>query len=50
MVGKLRAYAKQYIPADAQADTNTAIASIETRVKVRGKRLPQIDAWLAKHG
>jgi aminopeptidase N len=50
MVGKLRAYAKQYLAADAQGDTKTAIASIEYRVKVRTKRLPEIDAWLAKHG
>jgi aminopeptidase N len=50
MVGKLRAYAKQYLAAEAQGDTKTAIASIEYRIKVRTQRLPQIDAWLAKHG
>jgi aminopeptidase N len=49
MIGKLQAYAKQYLPADAQGDTKTAIASIEYRIKVRSKRLPEIDAWLAKH-
>ncbi|WP_432378574.1 M1 family metallopeptidase [Duganella sp. P38] len=50
MIGKLREYAKQYLPADAQGDTRTAIASIETRIKVRAQRLPQIDAWLKQHG
>lgn len=50
MVGKLQAYAKQYLPADALGDTKTAIASIEYRIKVREKRLPQIDAWLKQHG
>jgi aminopeptidase N len=49
MVGKLQAYAKQHLSADATGDTRTAIASIEYRIKVRSKRLPQIDAWLAQH-
>jgi aminopeptidase N len=50
MVGKLRAYAKEHLAADSQGDTKTAIASIQYRVKVRATRLPEIDAWLAKHG
>jgi aminopeptidase N len=50
MVGKLQAYAKQHLTADATGDTKTAIASVEYRIKVRSKRLPQIDAWLAQHG
>jgi aminopeptidase N len=50
MIDKLRAYAKEHLPADAQGDTKTAIASIQYRVKVRTTRLPEIDAWLAKHG
>ncbi|MYM34689.1 M1 family peptidase [Duganella sp. FT94W] len=49
MIGKLRAYAKQYLPADAQGDTKTAIASVQYRIKVRAQRLPQIDAWLRDH-
>jgi aminopeptidase N len=49
MIGKLRAYASQYLRADAQGDTKTAIASIEYRIKVRTQRLPQIDAWLKQH-
>ena len=50
MIDKLRAYAKQYLPAEAQGDTRTAIASIQYRVKLRTTRLPEIDSWLAKHG
>ncbi|MYN26692.1 M1 family metallopeptidase [Duganella levis] len=49
MIGKLQAYARQYLPADAQGDTKQAIAAIEYRIKVRTKRLPQIDAWLKQH-
>ena len=49
MIGKLQAYAKRYLSADAQGDTKTAVAAIEYRIKVRSKRLPQIDAWLAQH-
>jgi aminopeptidase N len=49
MVGKLQNYAKQHLTADATGDTKTAIASVEYRIKVRSKRLPQIDAWLAQH-
>ncbi|MES2163517.1 MAG: M1 family metallopeptidase [Pseudomonadota bacterium] len=50
MIDKLHAYAKQYLPAEAQGDTKTAIASIQYRVKLRTTRLPEIDNWLAKHG
>ena len=49
MIDKLRAYARQYLAAEAQGDTRTAIASIKYRIKMREKRLPQIDAWLAAH-
>ncbi|MTV36633.1 M1 family metallopeptidase [Duganella radicis] len=50
MVGKLQAYASKYLAEDARGDTNTAIAAVEYRIKVRNLRLPQIDAWLARHG
>jgi aminopeptidase N len=49
MIDKLQAYAKQHLAADATGDTKTAIAAVEYRIKVRSKRLPQIDAWLAQH-
>ena len=50
MVGKLRAYAEKHIAAGSRRPTETAIANIEYRLKVRKDRLPQIDAWLAKNG
>ncbi len=49
MVGKLRAYAGKYLSPQAQGDTNMVIAAIQYRIKVRATRLPEIDAWLAKH-
>jgi aminopeptidase N len=49
MVGKLDAYAKANLPAGARRDVDTAMASITYRIKVRGERLPAIDAWLASH-
>ncbi|KQQ36154.1 aminopeptidase [Duganella sp. Leaf126] len=49
MVDKLNAYANRYLAADARGDARIAIASIQYRVKVRKQRLPEIDAWLAKH-
>ncbi|TFW20552.1 M1 family metallopeptidase [Duganella callida] len=49
MVGKVQAYAREYLPAEAQGDAKTAVASIAYRIKVRAERLPQIDAWLKAH-
>jgi aminopeptidase N len=50
MVGKLRAYADKYLTATSRRPTDTAIATIEYRTKVKRERLPAIDAWLAKQG
>jgi aminopeptidase N len=50
MVGKLRAYADKYIAAGSRRPTDTAIATIEYRSKVKQERLPPIDAWLKQHG
>jgi len=50
MVGKLRAYADKYLSASSRRPTETAIATIEYRTKVKRERLPAIDAWLGKHG
>lgn len=50
MVGKLRAYADKYLSAGSRRPTETAIATIEYRTKVKRERLPAIDAWLEKHG
>lgn len=49
MIGKLQAYAQQHLTANTSGDAKTSIASVEYRIKVRSKRLPQIDAWLAQH-
>lgn len=49
MIDKLRAYAAKYLAPEAQGDTNMAIAAIQYRLKVRETRLPEIEAWLAKH-
>ena len=50
MVGKLRAYAEKYLAAGSRRPTETAVANIEYRTKVKRERLPVIDAWLEKHG
>ena len=50
MVGKLRVYADKHIAAGSRRATESAIANIEYRMKVRNERLPQIDAWLGKNG
>jgi aminopeptidase N len=50
MIGKLRAFADAHIPASARNATETAIANIENRIKVREQRIPQIVAWLQHNG
>jgi hypothetical protein len=50
MVGKLNAYAGANLVATARRATDTAIAGINYRIKVRAERLPEIDAWLARNG
>jgi len=49
-IGKLKAFAEKHIAASSRRATDTAIANIEYRTKVRAERLPAIDAWLRKHG
>ena len=46
MVGKLTAYATAHLQATARRDTETAIARIKDRIRVRGQVLPAIDVWL----
>jgi len=50
MIAKLRAYADKYVAAGSRNATETAIANIEYRIKVREERMPAIDAWLQKRG
>uniref|UniRef100_UPI003217CB70 ERAP1-like C-terminal domain-containing protein n=1 Tax=Dyella sp. TaxID=1869338 RepID=UPI003217CB70 len=50
MIAKVKAYAEKYVAAGSRRDADTAVANIEYRVKVKGERLPAIDAWLKAHG
>jgi aminopeptidase N len=50
MVGKLKAFADQYIAASSRRATDTAVANIQYRVKVKQERLLAIDAWLKNNG
>jgi aminopeptidase N len=50
MIGKLRDFAEAHVPASARNATETSIANIEDRIKVREQRIPAIVAWLEKHG
>ena len=50
MVDKIKAYADKYIAATSRRDAETVIAGIQTRVKLREQRLPQIEAWLKQRG
>jgi len=50
MVDKIKAYAEAHIAPTSRRDAETVIAGIETRIKLRAKRLPQIDAWLKQQG
>lgn len=50
MVDKIRAFAEQHVAPTSRRDAETAMVGIQTRVKLRQRRLPQIDAWLRRHG
>jgi aminopeptidase N len=49
MIGKIQAFAEQYLDKGSRRTADTAIASIRNRIKVREEQLPAIDAWLASH-
>ncbi|GAB2500309.1 M1 family metallopeptidase [Pseudoxanthomonas sangjuensis] len=49
MVDKLKDYADKYIAPTSRRDTESAIAGIQTRIKLNAARRPQIDAWLKKN-
>jgi aminopeptidase N len=46
MVDKIRAFADKYIAPTSRRSAETAIAAIQTRVRLRASNLPQVDAWL----
>lgn len=48
-VDKIKAYADKYLAPTSRRDAETAISTIETRVALRKKRVPQITAWLKMH-
>jgi aminopeptidase N len=50
MIGKLRDYADKYVAAGSRRATETVIGNIEYRLRIRDKRLPEIDAWLKRRG
>ncbi len=50
MVDKIKAFAEAHIAPTSRRDAETVIVAIETRIKLRARRLPQIDAWLKQQG
>jgi aminopeptidase N len=50
MIARLKAFAQAHIPATARADSLRSESSIAFNAQVRGKRLPDVDRWLASHG
>ena len=50
MVDKIKAFADKYIAATSRRDAEQVMAGIQTRVKLRAQRMPQIDAWLKQRG
>jgi aminopeptidase N len=47
MIGKLKTYADEHLPADTRLDAESAMAIMAYRIGVRRERLPAVDAWLA---
>ena len=50
MVGKLQAFADKYIAPTSRREFETAMSGIQTRIDIRARRAPQIDAGLKKNG
>ena len=48
MIPKLKAYAAAHLDEKARGDTETAIADIGDRIRVRERVSPALDAWLAR--
>ena len=46
MADKIQTFAEKYIAESSRRDAQTAVTGIQTRVKLRAQRRPQIDAWL----
>lgn len=50
MVDRINAFAEKYIAPTSRRDAARVVNGIQTRVKLRQQRLPQIDAWLKSRG
>ena len=49
MIDKIKAYADAHIAKSSQRVANAVIANIKYRMMIRNDRLPDVDAWLARH-
>jgi aminopeptidase N len=47
MLGKVQAFADEFIDAGSRRDADAAVENISYRIQLRRDRLPTIDAWLA---
>lgn len=50
MVDKINAFAEKYIAPTSRRDAERVVNGIQTRIKLREQRLPQIEAWLKQRG
>lgn len=50
MVDKINAFAEQYIASTSRREAQRVVNGIQTRVKLRQQRLPQVEAWLKQRG
>lgn len=50
MVEKINAFAEAHIAPTSRRDAERVVNGIQTRIKLRQQRLPQIDAWLKQQG
>jgi len=50
MVDKIKAFADAHIAPTSRRDAETAIAGIQTRLRLRAERKPQVDGWLKQKG
>lgn len=50
MVDKIKAFADAHIAPTSRRDAETAIAGIQTKLRLRAERKPQVDAWLKQKG
>ena len=50
MVDKIKAFADAHIAPTSRRDAETAIAGIQTKLRLREERKPQVNAWLKQKG